>query len=197
MDRSRYKYPEFLKYELIPALEQLFERNLHAGNLGIMGVSMGGLFGLVMALENPSLFGFSVGLSTHWTGISVFDYLLLPFRNEVGPSESTAKALIKYLKVLSENAKDLDIYIDHGDLGLDRHYNKYAQKMQQILASRAARLCILKFPNEGHQPSYWKHRIGPVFSWLTSGGLTCGSSKESKSHGEHEKAAPLYRQIGS
>ena len=59
---------------------------------------MGGLIGLSLMLEHPDIFGSSIGLSTHWTGINFADYLLLPIRGYIGPSDSTAQALIAYFE---------------------------------------------------------------------------------------------------
>ena len=173
VDRKKNNYSRFVVEELIPTLESEFQIDLNQSNLGIVGMSMGGLIGLSLMLEHPDIFGSSIGLSTHWTGINFADYLLLPIRGYIGPSDSTAQALIAYFEQFKSQMSRKTVYVDYGDLGLDAYYEPYVMRLKKILETDDSRLCVLKFENEGHEPQYWRKRLASALSWAQHGDIRC------------------------
>ena len=130
---------------------------------------------LSLMLEHPDIFGSSIGLSTHLTGINFADYLLLPIRGYIGPSDSTAQALLAYFEQFKSEMSRKTIYIDYGDLGLDAHYEPYAMRVKEIPEADDSRLCVLKFKNEGHEPRYWSKRLAYALSWVQHDDIRCSS----------------------
>ena len=171
--RKNNNYSKFVIEELVPTLERKFQVDLDQSNLGVIGMSMGGLIGLSLMLEYPNVFGSSIGLSTHWTGISFTDYILLPIRGYIGPSDSTAQALIAYFQQYKSQMSRRAIYIDYGDLGLDAHYEPYVMSIKKMAETYNSRICIAKFINEGHEPKYWGKRLTSALSWVQRGDAGC------------------------
>ena len=97
IDSQKFNYQHFVINKVIPSIEKKFDTKLNRDNLGIIGASMGGLSALNMSIENPEIFGFVGCISTHWVGIKISEYLILPFRMKITGDESTTKAIQQYI----------------------------------------------------------------------------------------------------
>ena len=88
IDSQKFNYQDFVINKVIPSIEKKFDE--------LTSVLLV-VYPLNMSIENPEIFGFVGCISTHWVGIKISEYLILPFRMKISGDESTTKAIQKYI----------------------------------------------------------------------------------------------------
>ena len=159
IDSKKFNYQDFVIKKVIPSIEKKFDIKLTKYNLGIIGASMGGLSALNMSIENPEIFGFVGCISTHWVGIKISEYLILPFRMKISGDESTRKAIEQYIKSNVDRLSSQKIYFDHGTVGLDSLYENPQNKINEILQDSDINFIYEVYPNHDHEPKFFGQRF--------------------------------------
>ena len=159
IDSQKFNYQDFVINKVIPSIEKKFDTKLNRDNLGIIGASMGGLSALNMSIENPEIFGFVGCISTHWVGIKISEYLILPFRMKISGDESTTKAIQKYIKKNVGKLSSQKLYFDHGTVGLDSLYENPQNEINKILLGSKINFIYEVHPNHDHEPKFFGQRF--------------------------------------
>ena len=159
IDSQKFNYQDFVINKVIPSIEKKFDTKLNRDNLGIIGASMGGLSALNMSIENPEIFGFVGCISTHWVGIKISEYLILPFRMKISGDESTTKAIKKYIKDNVSKLSSQKLYFDHGTVGLDSLYENPQIEINKILLGSKINFIYEVHPNHDHEPKFFGQRF--------------------------------------
>ena len=159
IDSQKFNYQDFVINKVIPSIEKKFDTKLNRDNLGIIGASMGGLSALNMSIENPEIFGFVGCISTHWVGIKISEYLILPFRMKINGDESTTKAIQKYIKKNVSKLSSQKLYFDHGTVGLDSLYENPQNEINKILLGSKINFIYEVHPNHDHEPKFFGQRF--------------------------------------
>ena len=159
IDSQKFNYQDFVINKVIPSIEKKFDTELNRDNLGIIGASMGGLSALNMSIENPEIFGFVGCISTHWVGIKISEYLILPFRMKISGDESTTKAIQKYIKDNVSKLSSQKLYFDHGTVGLDSLYENPQNEINKILLGSEINFIYKVYPNHDHEPRFFGQRF--------------------------------------
>ena len=159
IDSQKFNYQDFVINKVIPSIEKKFDTELNRDNLGIIGASMGGLSALNMSIENPEIFGFVGCISTHWVGIKISEYLILPFRMKISGDESTTKAIQKYIKDNVSKLSSQKLYFDHGTVGLDSLYENPQNEINKILLGSEITFIYEVHPNHDHEPKFFGQRF--------------------------------------
>ena len=159
IDSQKFNYQDFVINKVIPSIEKKFDTELNRDNLGIIGASMGGLSALNMSIENPEIFGFVGCISTHWVGIKISEYLILPFRMKISGDESTTKAIQKYIKNNVSKLSSQKLYFDHGTVGLDSLYENPQKEINKILLGSEINFIYEVHPNHDHEPKFFGQRF--------------------------------------
>ena len=159
IDSQKFNYQDFVINKVIPSIEKKFDTELNRDNLGIIGASMGGLSALNMSIENPEIFGFVGCISTHWVGIKISEYLILPFRMKISGDESTTKAIQKYIKNNVSKLSSQKLYFDHGTVGLDSLYENPQNEINKILLGSKINFIYEVHPNHDHEPKFFGQRF--------------------------------------
>ena len=159
IDSQKFNYQDFVINKVIPSIEKKFDTKLNRDNLGIIGASMGGLSALNMSIENPEIFGFVGCISTHWVGIKISEYLILPFRMKISGDESTTKAIQKYIKKNVGKLSSQKLYFDHGTIGLDSLYENPQNEINKILLGSEINFIYEVHPNHDHEPKFFGQRF--------------------------------------
>ena len=159
IDSQKFNYQDFVINKVIPSIEKKFDTKLNRDNLGIIGASMGGLSALNMSIENPEIFGFVGCISTHWVGIKISEYLILPFRMKISGDESTTKAIQKYIKKNVSKLSSQKLYFDHGTVGLDSLYENPQNEINKILLGSQINFIYEVHPNHDHEPKFFGQRF--------------------------------------
>ncbi len=159
IDSQKFNYQDFVINKVIPSIEKKFDTKLNRDNLGIIGASMGGLSALNMSIENPEIFGFVGCISTHWVGIKISEYLILPFRMKISGDESTTKAIQQYIKNNVSKLSSQKLYFDHGTVGLDSIYANPQNEINKILLGSEINFIYEVHPNHDHEPKFFGQRF--------------------------------------
>ena len=159
IDSQKFNYQHFVINKVIPSIEKKFDTKLNRDNLGIIGASMGGLSALNMSIENPEIFGFVGCISTHWVGIKISEYLILPFRMKITGDESTTKAIQQYIKNNVDKLSSQKLYFDHGTVGLDSLYERPQNQINKILSGSEINFTYKIHPNHDHEPKFFGLRF--------------------------------------
>ena len=159
IDSQKFNYQDFVINKVIPSIEKKFDTKLNRDNLGIIGASMGGLSALNMSIENPEIFGFVGCISTHWVGIKISEYLILPFRMKINGDESTTKAIQKYIKKNVSKLSSQKLYFAHGTVGLDSLYENPQIEINKILLGSKINFIYEVHPNHDHEPKFFGQRF--------------------------------------
>ena len=159
IDSQKFNYQDFVINKVIPSIEKKFDTELNRDNLGIIGASMGGLSALNMSIENPEIFGFVGCISTHWVGIKISEYLILPFRMKISGDESTTKAIQQYIKNNVGKLSSQKLYFDHGTVGLDSLYKNPQNEINKILLGSEINFIYEVHPNHDHEPKFFGQRF--------------------------------------
>ena len=159
IDSQKFNYQDFVINKVIPSIEKKFDTELNRDNLGIIGASMGRLSALNMSIENPEIFGFVGCISTHWVGIKISEYLILPFRMKISGDESTTKAIQKYIKKNVSKLSSQKLYFDHGTVGLDSLYENPQNEINKILLGSKINFIYEVHPNHDHEPKFFGQRF--------------------------------------
>ena len=159
IDSQKFNYQDFVINKVIPSIEKKFDTELNRDNLGIIGASMGGLSALNMSIENPEIFGFVGCISTHWVGIKISEYLILPFRMKISGDESTTKAIQQYIKNNVSKLSSQKLYFDHGTVGLDSLYENPQKEINKILLGSEINFIYEVHPNHDHEPKFFGQRF--------------------------------------
>lgn len=159
IDSQKFNYQDFVINKVIPSIEKKFDTELNRDNLGIIGASMGGLSALNMSIENPEIFGFVGCISTHWVGIKISEYLILPFRMKISGDESTTKAIQQYIKNNVSKLSSQKLYFDHGTVGLDSLYKNPQNEINKILLGSEINFIYEVHPNHDHEPKFFGQRF--------------------------------------
>ena len=168
VDLEKFDYIKFLEEELIPYLEDKFERDMSSKNMGILGSSMGGLISLNALIELPHRFGFAASLSTDWIGIRPLDYALFPFRSEIRffGDPYTTEAIYSYITENIDVLREKKIYLDRGTESLDQFYEGPQNKIDEIFSSNALTFQSLVFEGFGHNPKDFGKRFEGVLNFI-------------------------------
>jgi enterochelin esterase-like enzyme len=168
VDLEKFDYIKFLEEELIPYLEDKFERDMSSKNMGILGSSMGGLISLNALIELPHRFGFAASLSTHWIGIRPLDYALFPFRSEIRffGDPYTTEAIYSYIIENIDELREKKIYLDRGTESLDQFYEGPQNKIDEIFSSNALTFQSLVFEGFGHNPKDFGKRFEGILNFI-------------------------------
>ena len=166
IDSQKFNYQDFVINNVIPLIEKKFDTKLNKDNLGIIGASMGGLSALSMSIENPEIFGFVGCISTHWVGIKISEYLILPFRMKISGDESTTKAIQQYIKSNVNKLSSQKIYFDHGTLGLDSLYEVPQNEINKILLKNNIDFEYKVYEDHNHFPQFFGQRFIDIVYYL-------------------------------
>ena len=166
IDSQKFNYQDFVINKVIPSIEKKFDTKLNRDNLGIIGASMGGLSALNMSIENPEIFGFVGCISTHWVGIKISEYLILPFRMKISGDESTTIAIQKYIKNNVSKLSSQKLYFDHGTVGLDSLYENPQNEINKILLGSEINFIYEVHPNHDHEPKFFGQRFKNILLYF-------------------------------
>jgi enterochelin esterase-like enzyme len=152
-------YLRFVVEELKPRIEREFRVKTGRADTAIMGSSMGGLISLYAINEYPQLFGGAGMVSTHWP-------LMIPAEGKTLSDEdfqSVSSAFERYLAGALPPPATHRLYFDYGSETLDRHYARYQQRIDAIVARRGYRRGInwisRNFPGHKHNEISWASRL--------------------------------------
>ena len=120
---------------------------------------MGGLSAINISLEYPEMFGFVGSFSTHWVGIQISEYIILPIRMEINGDEATTLAIKKYVQESIEKITDQKFYFDHGTLGLDSLYGVPQKEIDEIFNNNQIRFQTKVFPGHEHESPFFGKRF--------------------------------------
>ena len=151
------EYLKFLVKELKPFVDKNYSTYTDASHTFIMGSSMGGLISMYAICEYPEVFGGAICMSTHWPGI---------FASENNP---IPLAFQNYLKANLPNPKTHKIYFDFGTETLDKLYEPYQIKVDEIMKSKKfgkKNWQTLKFEGEGHSEKSWAKRLSIPLTFM-------------------------------
>ena len=136
-------YLRFIVEELIPFVDANYRTFTGQQDTAIMGSSMGGLISMYALCEYPQVFGGAGCISTHF-----------PIGRGIA------------LKYMQENLPDPGFhkfYFDYGTKTIDKNYEKYQKKADEILASagytQPENWITRKFEGHEHSEVYWRKRI--------------------------------------
>ena len=174
IDAKDFQYSRFIVEELKPWFEAQFHITLSRRNFGTIGISMGALAALDLSLQNPSLFGFTGCMSTHWTGILLRQYLTLPSGKKIFRGDPyIAHALINYVKSSLKNEHMPIIYFDRGTEGLDSLYEPYQAKIDKICKkTNSLTYTSAVFQGDSHHQHDWSHRFEAALEFFKVSYLT-------------------------
>ena len=122
-----------------------------------MGSSKGGLISMYAICEYPEIFGGAICMSTHWPGI---------FASESNP---IPLAFQNYLKANLPNPKTHKIYFDFGTETLDKMYEPYQIKVDEIMKAKKygkKNWQTLKFEGEDHSEKSWAKRLSIPLAFM-------------------------------
>jgi len=134
-------YERVLLEEILPFIEETYDISGDPGKRGIMGASLGGAISMMLSMNHPEVFG-KCGSQSGAFGV-----------NEM--------ALIQ--RVLSEDRKDIAVYLDCGTFGDITDENR---AMADALKKKKYDFVYAEF-NEGHSWGNWRAHIDDmlVFFW--------------------------------
>jgi len=150
-------YLKFIVEEVKPFIDKNYPTLKDRENTYIAGSSMGGLISMYAICEYPEIFGGAACLSTHWIGIT--DLL----NNEI------PTAFENYLRQKLPNPKTHKIYFDFGTEGLDSHYEKHQNKVDQIMKEKGFdknNWTTKKFESADHSENAWSKRFSIPLEFL-------------------------------
>lgn len=144
------EYLKFIVRELRPFINQNYQTSKKPEDTATMGASMGAHISLYAMIEYPEIFGKAGCLSTHWP----IPYLGQAFIDEL-PNSIPKPTFHK-------------IYFDHGTKTLDKDYEPYQLKVNQMfydLGYTDENLLYKKFEGHEHSEKDWQRRVqeGLVF----------------------------------
>ena len=152
-------YLKFIVEELKPRIDREYRVRKDPANTVIMGSSMGGLISLYAISEYPNLFGAAGMVSTHWP-------LMAPADGESltdADFEMVSSAFERYLAPALPKPSTHKLYFDHGTETLDRHYARYQERIDKIVARRGYREGVnwisRNFPGHAHNEVSWATRL--------------------------------------
>lgn len=137
-------YLKFMTTELKPFIDKNFQTSTVAADTFIMGSSMGGLISMYAMMEYPKVYGGAGCLSTHW------------------PVPMLGEALIKEIPNRIPDASNHKIYFDHGTLTLDKDYQSYQERVDELFTEvgyNASNFKSLKFEGHEHSERFWNRRV--------------------------------------
>ena len=139
----------FFVDELIPFIQNKYRTMLGSDNTFVGGSSMGGLISMYALCEYPDVFGGAICMSTHWP---------------VSLDNTTTEAAEEILTYFSKHIPSGKLwYFDYGTLGLDKHYEPYQLKADEILNTngytRGKNWITRKFKNHDHNEDAWSSRL--------------------------------------
>ena len=159
-------YLKFIVEELKPRIERDYRVRSDRANTAIMGSSMGALISLYAVNEYPRLFGGAGMVSTHWP-------MMVPAEGETLSEPDFAavsSAFERYLAPALPHPGSHRLYFDHGTETLDRHYARYQQRIDAILARRGYRRGVnwisRNFPGHKHNEISWASRLDQPLRFL-------------------------------
>jgi len=155
------EYLRFLVNEVKPYIDSNYSTYSDRANTIIMGSSMGGLISLYALCEYPEVFGGAGCLSTHFpmTGVN----FLTRKDNRI------ARAFRNYLKTNLPDPGDHRIYFDYGTETLDKSYEPYQRKVDDLLISAGfseKNWVTKKFENHDHSERSWNSRLDVPLTFL-------------------------------
>lgn len=137
-------YLNFIVEELKPFIDSTYNTSIKREDTSIMGSSMGGLISLYALTSYPEIFGAAACVSTHWP---------VPLIGEV---------FINQLTATLPEAGHHKIYFDYGTAGLDKDYEPYQLRVDEIMRSKGYQQerdwISKKFEGAGHNETSWKER---------------------------------------
>lgn len=150
-------YLKFIVQEVKPFIDKNYPTLKDRENTYIAGSSMGGLISMYAICEYPEIFGGGACLSTHWIGIT--DLL----------NDEIPTAFENYLRQKLPNPKTHKIYFDFGTEGLDSHYEKHQNKVDQIMKLKGFdknNWATKKFESADHSENAWSKRFSIPLEFL-------------------------------
>jgi len=150
-------YLKFIVEEVKPFIDKNYPTLKNRENTYIAGSSMGGLISMYAICEYPEVFGGAACLSTHWIGIT--DLL----------NDEIPNAFENYLRQKLPNPKTHKIYFDFGTEGLDSHYEKHQNKVDQIMKVKGFdknNWTTKKFESADHSENAWSKRFSIPLEFL-------------------------------
>ncbi|WP_299225733.1 alpha/beta hydrolase-fold protein [uncultured Psychroserpens sp.] len=143
-------YLKFIVEELKPLIDRQYTVYPNKENTFVMGSSMGGLTSMYAISEYPEIFGGAGCLSTHWIGAMPMPYNPYP------------DAIFKYMEANLPKADTHKLYFDYGNKTLDKHYPKYASRVDEILKGKGYTNIDSKnlfFEGADHSENSWNQRL--------------------------------------
>lgn len=150
-------YLKFLVTELKPYIDSHFATLTNSENTFIAGSSMGGLISMYAICEYPEVFGGVACISTHWPGT---------FSSQNNPIPD---AFINYMDSHLPNPKTHKIYFDFGTETLDKMYEPYQIKVDEIMKAKKfgkKNWQTLKFEGEDHSEKSWAKRLSIPLAFM-------------------------------
>jgi predicted alpha/beta superfamily hydrolase len=136
-------YLRFIVEELKPFVDANYRTLPGQRDTAIMGSSMGGLISMYAFCEYPQVFGDAGCVSTHF-----------PIGRGIA---------LKYMQEHLPDPGSHKFYFDYGTKTLDKNYEKYQKKADEILASagytQPENWITRKFEGHEHSEVYWRKRV--------------------------------------
>lgn len=150
------EYVDFIALTLKPVIDKTYSTRPGRESTFTMGSSMGGLASIYAMCEHPDVFGGAACLSTHWSGLSG--------RNDIFPA-----AMRGYLRAALPRDNAHKLYMDNGDMTIDRVYIPYFFEMNSLADSLGydnSRLLTPFFPGHDHSERSWASRVAVPLRFL-------------------------------
>ncbi len=159
-------YLRFIVNELKPYIDSKYSTLSDRQNTFVMGSSMGGLISVYAMCEYPEVFGGAGCLSTHLPMKGV-NFLT---RND----NRIARAFRNYLKSNLPSPGTHRIYFDYGTETLDKWYEPYQKKVDEIMLSTgftSKNWMTRKYEGDDHSERSWSKRLNVPLRFLLGSDL--------------------------
>lgn len=145
------EYLKFMTKELKPFVDANFQTSTLREDTFIMGASMGGLISMYALMKYPEVYGGAGCLSTHF------------------PIPILGESLMEAIPANIPNPDSHKFYFDHGTLTLDKEYEPYQKKVDQMFYKAGydtSNYMSLKFEGHEHNEDYWRQRVATPLIFL-------------------------------
>jgi enterochelin esterase-like enzyme len=151
-------YAQFLVSELVPHMDQHYRTIAKRSARTLGGAGLGALNAFRTALAHPGVFRNFLCLSTSFEDMS-----------QSLPRDSASLQALEAEPALD---KEIRMYFDHGDQGLDECYRGYHDLLGEHLRAKGWKdgkeFTIREIPGGSHSEISWRTRFGDALKFLAS-----------------------------
>jgi len=149
-------YARFVTTELVPHMDNHYRTIGRADSRTLAGASLGALNTFHTAIWHPSIFGNFICLSTSFEDVS-----------QSFPEQAAA---LQLLSEQSDLPKNVRMYFDYGDQGLDECYDGYHRILSGILQNKGwkegVNYSVKRIAGGSHSELSWRTRLGDALRFV-------------------------------